>query len=183
MDEHEDEFSVRGNDPHGELIAPDALAEGDLALVDAIMAATARLRQTEQRIATASRRYMALGSTDMRAIHFLLVQENLGHGVSPSALARALGITTASTTKLLDRLERAGHIKRLPNPADRRSCRIKVLAQTRLAALRTVGQIQSARVAPVQQLSPAEREAVLRYLRSTNEALERALAEILGPDA
>lgn len=135
MDDNEDdqEFSVRGNDPRGELIAADALNEDDLALVDAILATSAALAHTEQRIATASRRHMALGRTDIRAIHFLLVQENLGHDVSPSSLARQVGITTASTTKLLDRLERAGHIERRPNPADRRSWQIKVMAGTRLA--------------------------------------------------
>ncbi|MFZ2625447.1 MAG: MarR family transcriptional regulator [Propionibacterium sp.] len=181
--EGEQQYTVRGNDPHGDFLVPGALDEEELSQVDAIMAATARLKRTEQRISTASERYMALGPTDMRAIHHLLVQENLGHEVSPSSLARQLGITTASTTKLLDRLERAGHIQRLPNPADRRSWRITVMPDTRLAAHRTIGRIQSARIAPVQQLTPAERETVLRYLSSTNDALERMLTEVLGPDA
>lgn len=183
MDDDEDHqaFSVRANDPEGQLIAHGSLGEDDLALIDAIMAATASLQQTERRIAVASQRYMALGRTDMRAIHYLLVQENLDNEVSPSILARQLGITTASTTKLLDRLEKAGHIRRTPNPQDRRSSRITVMADTRLAALRTVGRIQSARVAPLQRLSPAERLTVLQYLRDTKDALESTLTEILGP--
>ncbi|SES02431.1 DNA-binding transcriptional regulator, MarR family [Propionibacterium cyclohexanicum] len=185
MSDYQDrhEFSVRANDPQAELIAHDALDPEEMAQVDAIMAASAALQQTERRIAAASQRYMALGRTDMHAIHFLLVQENLGLEVSPSSLAHHLGITTASTTKLLDRLVKAGHIERVPNPTDRRSWRIKVLPETRLAALRTVGQIQAARVGPLRRLSEGERGTVLRYLRQTRQALEQALEEILGPGA
>jgi DNA-binding MarR family transcriptional regulator len=41
--------------------------------------------------------------------------------LSPSAVARRLGIASASVTSLLDRLTVAGFVERQPNPADRRS--------------------------------------------------------------
>ncbi|GAA4680644.1 hypothetical protein GCM10023215_12600 [Pseudonocardia yuanmonensis] len=39
----------------------------------------------------------------------------------PSAIARRLGIASASVTSLLDRLTVAGYVQRQPNPVDRRS--------------------------------------------------------------
>jgi MarR family transcriptional regulator, organic hydroperoxide resistance regulator len=36
-------------------------------------------------------------------------------------IASELGITTGGASKLVDRIEAAGHCRRLPNPADRRS--------------------------------------------------------------
>ncbi|GAA2894313.1 hypothetical protein GCM10010472_61100 [Pseudonocardia halophobica] len=40
---------------------------------------------------------------------------------TPSALARRVGVTPASVTSQLDRLELAGHVVRRSNPRDRRS--------------------------------------------------------------
>lgn len=45
--------------------------------------------------------------------------------LAPRELADELDISTASTTKLLDRLERSGHLTRVPHPADRRSVTIQ----------------------------------------------------------
>ena len=82
------------------------------------MAAMAALRQAEEKLSEASLRYMKLNRTDMRALHFLIVAENRKQIVTPSAIAEHLGISTASTTKLLDRLERGDHILRHTHPTD-----------------------------------------------------------------
>lgn len=48
-------------------------------------------------------------------------------GIStPTELARYTGLTTGSTTTLLDRLEKKGIIKRKPNPKDRRGVLIEI---------------------------------------------------------
>jgi DNA-binding MarR family transcriptional regulator len=47
-------------------------------------------------------------------------------------LARWSGLTTGGVTVVIDRLEKAGYVKRQPNPADRRS----VIIQPVLAKLR-----------------------------------------------
>ncbi|MFC5948581.1 MarR family winged helix-turn-helix transcriptional regulator [Pseudonocardia lutea] len=46
----------------------------------------------------------------------------------PSALARRLGIASASVTSLLDRLTVAGYVQREPHPADRRSVLVVLTA-------------------------------------------------------
>src|SRR5699024_11354382 len=99
------------------------------------MAALARLRAAGRERAEASRRFMALGETDMRAVHFLIVCENTGTLATPGAIAQALEISTASTTKLLDRLQRAGHVRRAPHPSDRRALVIALVLAPRWSAM------------------------------------------------
>jgi len=68
-----------------------------------------------------------LTATDVRALVCLLDRERAGIPASPTWLAGQLRVTTASVTALLDRLERAGHVRRLPRTDDRR--RVDVLVQ------------------------------------------------------
>ncbi|MEE8600584.1 MarR family winged helix-turn-helix transcriptional regulator [Euzebya tangerina] len=59
---------------------------------------------------------MDLSERDVRALEHLMERPDLG----PADLALLLGISTASSTVLVDRLEDAGHIRRQPHPEDRR---------------------------------------------------------------
>ncbi|WP_448608551.1 MarR family transcriptional regulator [Geodermatophilus sp. URMC 60] len=68
-----------------------------------------------------------LSATDVRALVCLLDRERAGAPASPTWLAGQLRVTTASVTALLDRLERAGHVRRAPRGDDRR--RVDVLVQ------------------------------------------------------
>lgn len=66
-------------------------------------------------------RRMALGDNDMRAVRYVMAAASLDRTVTPHDLAEHLGISTAATTTLLDRLGAAGHLERVPHPTDRRS--------------------------------------------------------------
>jgi DNA-binding MarR family transcriptional regulator len=57
-----------------------------------------------------------LNRTDMRALDIL----GRSGPLAPTALARLLGFTTGGVTTVLDRLEKAGYIRRRPDPGDRR---------------------------------------------------------------
>ncbi len=67
-----------------------------------------------------------LSAADVRALICLLDQERAGGTASPTWLAERLRITTASVTALLDRLERAGHVRRVPRLDDRRRVEVRV---------------------------------------------------------
>ncbi|GAA4527539.1 MarR family transcriptional regulator [Brachybacterium paraconglomeratum] len=157
-------FSLEGSDPHQELIDRTGLTSADISQIDALMAALSRLRVAERELSEASLRYMQLGETDMRALHFLIVCENTGVVVTPGAISQELQISSASTTKLLDRLERAGHIRRTPHPSDRRALVIGIDPATRATAIRTVGSMQARRVHAARRLTSAEREIVSGFL-------------------
>jgi DNA-binding MarR family transcriptional regulator len=128
------------------------------------MQALGGLRDAEQKLSEASLRYMKLNQTDMRALHFLIAFENTGATATPGAIAAHLGISTASTTKLLDRLERGGHITRSPHPSDRRALAIEITPETRRSAIETVGRQHARRFIAAARLSSEEREVVRRFL-------------------
>src|ERR671919_608798 len=58
-------------------------------------------------------------------LHCLNTIENAG-GLTAGELARETGLTTGAVTGVIDRLERAGYARRVPDPADRRRVKVEV---------------------------------------------------------
>lgn len=158
-------YAVEVMDPRGELVDRAGVDEADLRQIDELMRALGALRDTEQRLSEASLEYMKLNQTDMRALQFLIACGHRGAIATPGAIAGHLSISSASTTKLLDRLERGGHVTRSQHPSDRRALAIAITAETRDAAIETVGRHHARRFHAAARLRPAEREVVTRFLR------------------
>lgn len=157
-------YHVDVSDPDGELVDRKGMSDEDVREISDLMQALGGLRDAEQKLSEASLRYMKLNQTDMRALHFLIALENSGATATPGAIAAHLGISTASTTKLLDRLERGGHVTRSPHPSDRRALAIAITPQTRRSAIETVGRQHARRFIAAARLSSEEREVVRRFL-------------------
>jgi len=130
-----------------------------------LMNALGELRRAEEKLAEASRKYMKLNDTDMKALHYLIVAGNRGEIATPGALAAHLRITSAATTKLLDRLERDGHVVREQHPSDRRAVAVRITEHTRASAMETVGKQQARRFYAAARLSSEERQVVIRFIR------------------
>ena len=64
---------------------------------------------------------MDMNETDLRALQLVIEAETRDAHLTPRDLADHLAISSASTTKLLDRLTASGHLTRAPHPSDRRS--------------------------------------------------------------
>ncbi len=157
-------YNVTSNDPESALIDRSGVSPDELNEISAVMAALGGLRDAEQRLSEASQKYMKLGRSDMRALHFLIVAHHRGVVITPSAIAAHLSISSASTTKLLDRLAAGGHIVRAPHPSDRRALAITVTDETREAAMETVGRLQAKRFHAAARLTSEERAVVIRFL-------------------
>ena len=157
-------YNVEVSDPLGVLVDRTGLTDGDVREIGGLMQALGALRDAEQKLSEASLRYMKLNPTDMRALHFLIACENGGIVATPGAMSAHLGISTASTTKLLDRLERASHITRSPHPSDRRALAIAITPATRQSAIETVGRQHARRFIAAARLTSDEREVVRRFL-------------------
>ncbi|MFC8039705.1 MarR family winged helix-turn-helix transcriptional regulator [Paenarthrobacter sp. NPDC057355] len=169
-----DIYHLDANDPHQELMDRSGLADTDVQQISELMAALGKLRDAEQRLAEASLRYMKLNQSDMRALHYLIVCANHGVIATPGAIASHLNISTASTTKLLDRLERAGHVTRQSHPSDRRALAIAITPEMHDAAMRTVGKQQARRFLAAARLTPDERVTVMRFLDDMAREIEVA---------
>lgn len=138
-------------------------------------------REAERRMSEASRKYMKLGETDMRALRYLIAAQKNDRLATPGALAQYLGISTASVTKMLDRLAQQNHIRRLPHPEDRRSTAVEVTDETRRAARLTVGRVHAGRFYAAAALDTDEREVVIRFLEALSS--EGAAPGQESPDA
>ena len=164
-------YSVESADPAGELVNRSGLSSDDVAQINRLMAALSGLRRAEDQLNEASTRYMKLNKTDMRALHFLIVCEHRGAAATPGDIAAHLGITTASTTKLLDRLAEGHHVTRAPPPTDRRALVVSITPETRRSAMETVGRQQAKRFQVAAQRTPIERDAIISFLEETAREL------------
>lgn len=168
-------YDVNASDPQSDLIDRSALAEEDVTQLTRLMNAMAKMRRAEQELSRASQEFMQLSETEMRAVHYLIVAANQGKVATPGALAKHLSITSASTTKLLDRLERGEHITRGPHPTDRRSLSITVTERTHSVARDTVGRAHAERFTVAAALNASEREVVIGFLDSVADRMSAGL--------
>jgi DNA-binding MarR family transcriptional regulator len=157
-------YDITASDPKGVLIDRTGLDPESIAQITRLMNSLAKVREAEEALSKASQKFMQLSQIEMKAIHYLIIAANKNAVVTPGALAQHLGITSASTTKLLDRLERGGHIVRGPHPTDRRSLSISVTEETHVVARDTVGRMHATRFTAAASLSSAERETVIGFL-------------------
>ena len=113
-----------------------------------------------------------LGSTDVRALITLLDLERAGAAAGPTALARALGLTTASTTVLLDRLERAGHVRRAARTDDRRRVEVLVTDTAKELGWAFFGPVIDTTRTVLAARTSAERTVIDRFLDDLVTALQ-----------
>lgn len=71
---------------------------------------------------------LGLSSTEWRCLRIL----SQTTAATAGRLAAETGLTTGAITGIVDRLERAGYVRREPNPKDRRSVLIRPLRQQEL---------------------------------------------------
>ncbi|MGW5128786.1 MarR family winged helix-turn-helix transcriptional regulator [Streptomyces sp. NPDC004069] len=88
----------------------------------------------EQRIDTALRQECGIGHTMFEVLIRLCRQP--GEDVSQRVLATDLTLTSGGITRLVDRMEEAGLVRRLPSPGDRRSVLVEPTEQGRAVFLR-----------------------------------------------
>ena len=91
-------------------------------VADGLRALSTEIDRLDQ---AAADRY-GLNRTDMRALD---ITGRYGP-LAPTELARLLGFTTGGVTTVLDRIERAGYIRRQPDPADRRRQVVQITEAT-----------------------------------------------------
>lgn len=64
--------------------------------------------------------------TDLQALHLLVLREDVR---TPKLLSQATGLPTSTVTRVVDRLERAGYIRRVDDPHDRRKVNIELVPE------------------------------------------------------
>ena len=116
---------------------------------------------------------MGLGENDLLALRFILDQRSGGHPVASKDVTRYLGISSASTTVLLRRLESGGFIERRENLADRRSSEIVPTAAAEGDTGPMLAVAQNNMAAAVQTLSVDEARTVARFLAMMRQTVDQ----------
>ena len=117
---------------------------------------------------------MSVNATDLAALRHLVAAERLGESVSPTELAMYLEISSAATTKLLNRLAQLGHIRREPHPTDRRAQLIVATDEAHAAIRQALGHSHERMLTVVTALSADERQTVIRFLDALGAAVNGA---------
>jgi DNA-binding MarR family transcriptional regulator len=86
-------------------------------------------------------------------------------GTNPSGLAHSSLITSGAMTARLDRLERAGLIRRAPDPGDRRAVRVHLTKEGEQLAEQALDAVIAADNAFLEPLSQRRRDTVASALR------------------
>ncbi|MFI8006456.1 helix-turn-helix domain-containing protein [Streptomyces sp. NBC_00178] len=109
-----------------------------------------------------------LHATDVQALGAILDSEV---PLTPGRLREHLGLTSGAVTACLDRLERAGHIRRARESADRRVVHLHYESGAKAAARSFFMPLAQAAAGARSASEPHELAAALRFLGRMNEEL------------
>ncbi len=95
--------------------------------------------------------------------------------LGPNDLARALGVTSAASSGIVDRLESRGHVTRQPHPTDKRRTVVAISDSGRAEVLAQLRPMFEALVAADSRLDDGQRAVVEGYLRTIIAAIRTLL--------
>ncbi|MFF4352017.1 MarR family winged helix-turn-helix transcriptional regulator [Streptomyces sp. NPDC001530] len=121
----------------------------------------------------ASARACGLGATDLYALNIL----QLSGAMTPGELAERTGLTTGPTTRLIDRLEQAGYVRRVPDAGDRRKIIVEPvgkpleLDRVMTPARQRIGEILGG-------FTPEQLDALFDYFTRAAQAYQEAAEQL-----
>ena len=118
-------------------------------------------------------RLHGLHATDLRALIALLDAGRAGRRATPGWLGEQLGLNSAGTTTLIDRLERLGHVRRVRDTRDRRKVFLEVTPEAVELGWSFFGPQIGAMVAGMRSFTDAELTAVGRFLDAMSDIAVR----------
>ena len=140
--------------------------------VVALLQALRQFRRADQEMRRRMSVDMDMNVTDLQALRFVIAAEGREAAVTPRELSAELGISTASTTKLLDRLTASGHLERSPHPHDRRSLVLHATAHAHHEIRERLAGMHGRMADVARAVPPEAREPVVAYLRAMAAVLD-----------
>lgn len=127
--------------------------------------------------AQAGAKAVGLGATDLYALNVL----ELNGALTPGELGARTGLTTGPTTRLIDRLEKAGYVQRAADPGDRRKVIVEPVAKpvdldrVLTPARRKIGEI-------IEGYTAEQRELLFDYFDRAADAFQESAKKIGAPE-
>jgi DNA-binding MarR family transcriptional regulator len=120
-----------------------------------------------------------LSESDIEALEVLIDSGSATAGT----LSDLMGLTTGAVTRVIDRLEQAGYVRRVPDPADRRRVIVEVVPDKVAGVKATLGRVGEASTDEIGHYSEAELAVINDFLtRMAAITREEATALRQTPD-
>ena len=169
--------------PHTVAADPSAAdtSAGDLPAFPGDLSAFAvQLRRMHGEVGRVIQQYAArqnLHATDVQALAAIL---DAPEPMTPTRLRALLGLTSGAVTACVDRLERAGHVRRVREDSDRRVVHLYYAADARAAARTHFRPLADALRRAGADFDDHELAVALRFLTALNDALAEVPGEPVG---
>jgi DNA-binding MarR family transcriptional regulator len=118
-------------------------------------------------------RQLTVNPTDLQAMQHLIMRGPM----SPTDLARALDISTASATVVVDRLTKVGHVSRAPHPTDRRAVVVVPEPTSIASAMAVLMPMIMGIDRVIHEFDDAQQQAITDYLRRIVEVYRSSIPD------
>jgi DNA-binding MarR family transcriptional regulator len=116
-----------------------------------------------------------LNRTDLAALAAVMDGTAEARTITARDLATAINLSPSATSSLLDRLERAGHIRRSIHPGDRRRVIIEITSTARETGGRVFDPLGQAVAEVASRYEPHQLQLVIDFLDQVSTATRHAL--------
>jgi DNA-binding MarR family transcriptional regulator len=146
------------------------------AVLQALSLEVRRMTAQSVLVSSAVAERVGLSSTDLECLDFIVMAGE--SAATPGQLAQATGLTSGAITGLVDRLEKAGFVRRDADPADRRKVRIAAV-ESRVRQLGVYYERMAKRIEAVwSQFTEEQLTTVLEFARRSSEVAAEEVAHI-----
>ena len=136
-----------------------------------VLGALREFRRADEQMRQRMSVVLGVNPLDMRALQMVIAADREQRPLSPGDLSSALRVTSAATTKLVDRLIASGHVTRSPHPSDRRSVLLSPTPHAHRALRRHMGSLHERMAETASAVPPACRDAVIGFLEAMTEVM------------
>jgi len=143
-------------------------------LLNEVSQAVAAFQSATDLVDEAASMRLGINRTDLRCLGLLFSQGRLSAG----QLAQASGLSPGATTTAIDRLERAGYARRLPNAGDRRGIIVEITDEAQRLIEEVYGPVGRAGMERLEQYTD-EQLLLLRDFLREGQALQAEHAATL----
>jgi DNA-binding MarR family transcriptional regulator len=147
----------------------------------AVLEAMRTYRAAESAMRRRTQLSMGMGENDLLALRYVITAQQDGRSIGPKELAGYLGISSASTTVLIDRLERSGQLRRENSPFDRRALILVPTATTDAEIQAALGDVPERMVDVANRLDPTEASVVIEFLSQMRQAVDEIDTHVSSP--
>ena len=148
-----------------------------------VLEAMRTFRAAELAMERRTQQSQGMNANDLLALRYVILAQREGRTIGPKELAQHLGISSASTTVLIDRLERAGRMRRTNSPFDRRALILEPTATTDAEIAEALGDVPEAMLEVAGRLSADQARVVIDFLNDMRSAVDEIDAHDHAADA